>query len=225
MRSSFPLFQSHLDLAHTYWSHIIQVGDCVIDATCGNGRDTLKLSQLALSHEKGIVYSFDIQEEAIRSTTIYLNTQFNGDFNLDSKGANEINHHINQNSPLRKRIILEQRCHSTFPDEISRESVKLIVYNLGYLPGGNKEKTTVLKTTLQSLKQAEELLIPGGAISVTCYPGHEEGEREFEAILDYGKGLPPKEWSCCQHSWINREKAPCLLLFQKAKRVRGEDEG
>lgn len=197
MRSSFPLFQSHLDLAHTYWAQIIQMGDTVIDATCGNGYDTLKLCQLALSLDKGKVYAFDIQEQAIKSAGQFIHSHL--EFNLT------------------QRVIFQQRCHSIFPDAISQGSVKLIVYNLGYLPGGNKAKTTKIGTTLQSLHQAQDLLQSGGAISITCYSGHTEGAREQEAILAYASQLSPKEWSCCQHIWLNRQQAPSLILIQKAK--------
>lgn len=196
MRSSFPLFQSHLDLAHCYWSQIVKLGDIVIDATCGNGYDTLKLCELALSKDKGKVFSIDIQEEALRTATEQI--------------------HLHLRDELKDRLIFGKRCHSSFPDEIQPLSVKLIVYNLGYLPGGDKTKTTEISTTLRSLQEAQKLIQPGGAISVTCYCGHEEGAKEQEGILTYLTELQPKEWNCCQHLWLNRQKAPSLLLIQKA---------
>ncbi|MFI0434963.1 MAG: tRNA (mnm(5)s(2)U34)-methyltransferase [Parachlamydiaceae bacterium] len=196
MRSSFPLFQSHLDLAHSYWSQIVQIGDIVIDATCGNGHDTLKLCQLTLSVDRGKVYSFDIQLQAIHST------------------AQLIAHDLEPS--LKEKLSLEQRCHSNFPPEIIPNSVKLIVYNLGYLPGGDKAQTTQRSTTLRSLDEARKLLQPGGVISVTCYCGHEEGAKEKEEVLHYAHQLPPKEWSCSHHGWLNRQKAPSLLIIQKA---------
>jgi hypothetical protein len=194
MRSFFPLFQSHLDLAHDYWARLVKIGDAIIDATSGNGYDTLKLCQLALSIDKGKVYAFDIQSTAIESTRQLI-----------------------QHFPaeLRSRIHLEQRCHSTFPDMIVPESIRLIVYNLGYLPGGDKRLTTCKDTTLQSLSRAKNLLLPGGAISITCYPGHAEGAQEQEALLDYTSRLSPSQWSCCHHVWLNRQQAPSLLLIQK----------
>lgn len=196
MRSSFSLFQSHLDLAHSYWSQIVQIGDTVIDATCGNGHDTLKLCQLALSIDKGKVYALDIQAQAIHSTSHYLQTHL---------------------SPEQKRgVEFHQRCHSTFPDDIQPGSIKLIVYNLGYLPGGDKAQTTQRETTLQSLHQAQELLKPGGLISLTCYPGHAEGAKEQEFLLNYAASLSPYRWSCCHHCWLNRKQAPSLLIIQKA---------
>lgn len=195
MRTHFPLFQSHLDLAHQYWTHLVQAGDIVIDATCGNGYDTLKLCQLALSLDKGKVYALDIQKAAIISAQTYLAAHL------------PIDHQV--------RVEFEQRCHSSFPVSIVPTSVKLIVYNLGYLPKGDKTYTTQVKTTLGSLSQAQELLQVGGAISITCYPGHKEGAREEESILNYVSTLSPKTWSCCHHNWLNRQQAPSLLLIQK----------
>lgn len=197
MRHNFPLFQSHLDFAHSFWSQIVKIGDIVIDATCGNGYDTLKLCQLALSLDKGKVYAIDIQEQAIESTRQYLASHL-----LDE---------------LKKHVIFQQACHSKFPEDILFESVKLIAYNLGYLPGGNKGMTTKGSSTLESLCQAQMLLQPGGVISMTCYPGHEEGKREYEEVLAYTSTLAPQTWSCSQHQWINRLNAPTLFLIQKAE--------
>jgi Putative rRNA methylase len=195
MRHSFPLFQSHLDLAHQYWSQIARLGDRVIDATCGNGLDTLKLCQLTLSFDKGKVYALDIQSKAIESTRHFLD--------------------IHLAKELMGRVEIRQCCHSLFPAEIPPRSIKLIVYNLGYLPGGDKEKTTVDMTTLTSLGQAQALLQPGGVISLTCYPGHREGAKEQEAIVAFVADLSPKDWSCCHHVWLNRHQSPSLLLIQK----------
>lgn len=197
MRKPFPLFQSHLDLAHTYWSQSVQVGDTVIDATCGNGHDTLKLCQLALTLHKGKVYAFDNQEIAINSTRHY------------------VENHLSPS--LWQQIDIQQHCHSVFPYSIPSQSIKLIVYNLGYLPGSNKHHTTQTSTTLQSLIHAEKLLTSGGLMSITCYPGHEEGVKEQASILTYASSLSPKHWSCCHHVWLNRRQAPSLILIQKAE--------
>ena len=60
--------------------------------------------------------------------------------------------------------------------------VDLFMYNLGYLPGGDKSITTDSATTLKSLSSALELLAVGGLLCVVCYPGHEEGARESQAV-------------------------------------------
>ena len=58
--SKISPFQSHLDLAHTYWKSLVQAGDTVIDATCGNGQDTLFLAKLCLNDQQGLLYAIDI---------------------------------------------------------------------------------------------------------------------------------------------------------------------
>ncbi len=195
MRHTFPLFQSHLDLAHHYWTRIVQKGAVVIDATCGHGKDTLRLCQLALSNNLGRVYAFDVQEEAILSTQKYLQ--------------------LHLPDTYLERLCLQQRSHATFPAQILPESVCLIVYNLGYLPGSNKSYTTVVDSTLQSVQNALPLIKIGGLICITCYPGHNAGKEEQAALLKFTTTLCPKTWNCTHQTFINRQAAPSLLLLQK----------
>jgi predicted methyltransferase len=196
MRRQFPLFQSHLDLAHYYWQQLVRSGDTVIDATCGNGHDTLILSKQALSPGAGKVHAYDIQPEAIETTRMRLAEQ------LDPE--------------LRARVALHCSSHVSFSSDIPPQSVQLIVYNLGYLPGGDKRITTTTECTLKSLDHAMKLLRPGGLISVTLYPGHAEGAIEAQAIVNYCQGLEATHWSVCLHQWANRRTAPQLLLLQRA---------
>jgi len=200
MNGGFPLFQSHIDLAHSYWKALVKKGDIAIDATCGNGHDTLTLANLALNKDadEGAVHAFDIQSAALEATKEKI------DVNLPIETTNKVFYH--------------KRCHSELSLAIpnSSSTVKLVVYNLGYLPGGNKSCTTLLETTLKSIEEAMEIIVPGGAISITCYPGHEEGKIEEEALAQLTAKLPPQKWSCCHHKWVNRNKAPSLVLIQKS---------
>lgn len=192
MRSQFPLFQSHLDLAHQSWQRLLNPGDFVIDATCGNGHDTLVLCQLVLP--LGKVYAMDVQPSAIARTAEMLRPHF---------------------SPDPDHLLLETRSHATFPRWVHPQTVTLIVYNLGYLPGGNKSITTLSEITTQSVLQALPLLKSGGAISITAYPGHSEGADELDHLLETIQKLSPHVWSCCTHTWINRARAPVWIFLQK----------
>jgi hypothetical protein len=198
MFSKFPLFQNHLDLAHQYWKAIIQPGDTVIDATCGNGHDTLELALLTLGDEMkpGRLLAFDCQQTAIDQAKTLLAEK------------------LPEGQLSRIEFILG--CHSVWPEDIAQGSVRAIVYNLGYLPGGDKSLTTQTATTLESIKKALPLLMKGGMICVACYPGHAEGKIEEEAILELVKGLNAKSWSVCHHRWLNRQNAPSLLVIQAA---------
>ncbi len=165
---------NHLQKAHSYWKEILEQGDLVIDATCGNGHDTLYLTELGAK-----VVAYDIQEEALEAARIR---------------APEATYRL--------------RSHISF---VEKEAA-LIVYNLGYLPGGNKERTTQTDTTLQSVGRALDMVTK--AISITCYPGHPEGAKEEAALLDFARSLDPKKWHVCHHQWLNRKQAPSLLWLE-----------
>jgi len=187
-RPTFSQFQSHLDLAHKYWEEILKQGGWAIDATCGNGHDTLFLAQAA----DGVI-GLDIQENALQITRSLLK---------EAKADLE-------------KVHLFCQSHETFPLLASNYPIPLIVYNLGYLPGGNKDLTTQTDTTLKSISNGLSLLVPGGALSITCYPGHPEGEKEEKAIGQFAQNLPPHIWSVCFHQWKNRKQSPSLFLIQK----------
>jgi len=177
---------SHLQQAHLIWDHWLQEGDWAIDATCGNGYDTLKLSELVGA--SGGVIALDIQEEAIKSAKSH---------------APAPNVHFFCQS------------HTSFPPLSEEHPIRLIAYNLGYLPGGEKDKTTLKESTLMSLKAALTLVSPGGLISITCYPGHLEGAAEEALLLDYTNQLDPREYNVSHTQWKNRNEAPSLLIIQR----------
>lgn len=174
----------HLDLAHKYWKDFLKNEDAAIDATCGNGHDSLVLAQI-LSH--GDLFCYDIQERAIQESKRRLDG-------------------------LTCRATFFQKSHIDFSD--IHQPVKLIVYNLGYLPLSDKSITTMTDTTLKSVQEALSKVVDGGAVSITCYPGHEEGELEEKALLGFLKTLPTS-FSICYHQWPNRPKSPTLFWIRK----------
>src|SRR5215211_3302260 len=116
----------HLMQAHKYWKEFFQPGDTIIDATIGNGHDTFFLAQLLQG--EGTLIGYDIQPAAVEQTKKRL-----------------------EGLPIafRKIICLKLKSHASFDES----SAKLIVYNLGYLPGGDKTVTTQCTATLQSIKK------------------------------------------------------------------------
>ncbi len=187
----------HLTLAKSYWKTHLKPGDIAIDATCGNGHDTLFLSQLLLSDSSSAIFSFDIQPEAIQNTETLLKRNLSPD-------------HF-------RRVLLHRRSHLDLNAVPLPYSPRLIVYNLGYLPGGNnKSLTTQTDSTLESVKLSLELLADDGAVSITCYPGHDEGMREEAALLSFAQTLSSKEWNVCHHKWLNRPRSPSLLWIVHA---------
>ena len=106
-----------------------------------------------------------------------------------------------------------KQSHERFPEVA--EPIKLIVYNLGYLPGGNKAITTLTETTLKSIEAALDLVCEGGMVSITCYPGHEEGAREELSVLEMIQKLDIHRFEVCHHTWSDRVKTPSLVIVKK----------
>ena len=162
-----------------------------IDFTMGNGHDTLFLSKVAKQ-----VYSFDIQQEALDATRIYLSE-----------------HGIADPERTNIRLICDShteidRYLAEVPGEISA-----FVFNLGFMPGRDKTIMTTEDTSLPAIKKAINLVKTGGIVSVMAYSGHKEGEAECAAIYEFLKTLPSKKYHVAYVHMINQKKtAPSLFL-------------
>lgn len=165
-------------------------GDCVIDATAGNGNDTLFLSKLV--GNDGQVFSFDIQKEAIINTQLLLSK-----------------HNVSN--------VILYHCSNENVDIYVKEKIKGAMFNLGYLPNGkNKNIITSEKNTIVSLKKIVLLLLTGGIISVICYRAHNGGEQEYNLLLEYLKELDNKQFEIIKYDTINTlKKSPILFLIKK----------
>ncbi|CAI8595470.1 unnamed protein product [Vicia faba] len=185
------------DVAHMVWKHVVQKGDTVIDATCGNGFDTLELLNLVVddSHN-GYVYALDIQKDALAKTSSLLEESINS---------------------YQKHVELFNICHSKMEEVVQRNSsVRLVAFNLGYLPGGDKEIITRSETTLQALEAAERIVIPGGLISIVVYVGHPGGREELETVETFAARMCVENWICCKLQMLNRAGAPIpIFLFRR----------
>ncbi len=193
MRPSFPLFTTPLDLAHHFWANLLQENDTVIDATCGNGKDSLALASLLKTKKNTTLYCLDIQNTAMHTTK-------------------ELLKHLTPE--FLSSVHFFQMSHADIPIDLIKKT-KLLVYNLGYLPGGDKSITTLTSSTTISICKAIEYLPLGGVISLTCYPGHAEGKKEEEALLSFFSCLDPKIWCFTSFIWNNRKASPSFLLVQK----------
>jgi predicted methyltransferase len=180
-------------MAHDAWSQILRSGDVVVDATAGNGHDALFLSKAV--GPSGQVYAFDLQPTAIEST---INT-------------------IEEGLPpeLRPKMHYLAQCHSTLHEVVGSHKARLVAFNLGYLPGGDKSVITRQASTLAAVEAAFEVLHPGGLLSILAYTGHENGPEEFAAVASLLEQLPPKYWVSTQMKVMNRPTAPVLLLAWK----------
>lgn len=178
------------ELAHHTVSSVIRAGDSVVDATAGNGFDTVFLALKTGS--AGHVYAFDVQEEALSRTAERLKERY-----------------------LDQQVSLIQDGHEKLTNYVS-EPVSVVMYNLGYLPGSYSELTTRFDTTLLSFHQALTLLQPGGVITLVLYPGHREGKLEKEKLLPVIGRLSSAEYTVVHHNYLNKTNDPPeLIIVQK----------
>ncbi len=178
-------------LCHLFLRQRVREGDRVLDATCGNGHDTLLLAGLV--GPAGRVWGFDMQAGAIAATRELL--------------ARE---------GLLERVELLQSGHERLA-ELVKGPLAAVVFNLGYLPGGDKSLITRPETTLPALEAALELLAPGGILLVVVYPGHPGGAAEAAAVDSWGGELAPEIfhlWSCRQSN--RAASSPYLLLVERS---------
>ena len=170
----------------------VEPGDTVIDATCGTGQDTLALAEAV--GDRGKVYAFDIQKEAIGLTSELLKS--NGCMNVE----------------------LFNESFVYMGEHVPEGSASAAVFNLGYLPDGNKSITTKTDSTLTALKKSLEMIRVNGLVSIVMYWGHEEGKKERQAILDFSEKLDSGKYHCVYLNMLNQKNCPPeIILITKKK--------
>jgi len=179
-----------LEMAHDFLAQVITQEDIVVDATMGNGHDTLFLAKLAKQ-----VYAFDIQEQALEKTSQRL---------LEAGLTNV-------------ELILQG--HETV-DQFVREA-KAGIFNLGYLPSADKSIITQPQTTIEALEKLCHLLVKGGRIAIMIYYGHEGGDIEKDAVMDFVSHLPQQEYTATIYRTLNQiNNPPFLVMIEKLERYR-----
>ncbi len=157
----------------------------VIDATCGNGNDTLFLAELA---HRGHVYAFDIQKEAIISTKKRCSELNNIEYICDS--------------------------HANLTKHISHANISAVVFNLGYLPNSDSNLSTNSESTIIALEQSLALLKSGGAVLLTIYTGHDQHQEE-QNILPFITKLDKYQYNVLKYEFINLIDPPYLIIIEK----------
>lgn len=179
------MFPRITEYVHELMRQRIRAGNFVVDATMGNGYDTLQLAQLV--GDEGKVFAYDIQKQAIESTRQLL-----------------INHQ------LLSRVQLIHQSHSNM--DYAKDSIDFVVFNLGYLPGSDKTVTTKGKTTVEAIGKALQSLTVGGVIVLVVYCGHEEGKKEKQCIEKYVEKLPYPEFMVLKYQYVNLGNHPPFIL-------------
>ncbi len=178
-----------LDMQKYFVLKHLHEGGVAVDFTMGNGHDTEFLCRTV--GDSGRVFAFDIQEQAIKST----------EANLAASGCPAV-------------YTLIHASHHRVREFVDTP-INAGMFNLGYLPGGDKRITTLRETTLPAVKAAIELLAPDGIICVAVYPGHAEGEAEGLMLAEFLSTLP--RWSLCatQLKILNSPTSPYFIIIEK----------
>jgi predicted methyltransferase len=165
-------------------------GDIVVDATIGNGHDTEFLAKLVGSN--GHVFGFDIQEQALLMTSKRLKEQ-----------------HLNH------QVTLFQHGHEKVKENIPSHlhgHVTGAIFNLGYLPGGDKSIVTKPVSTIDAIQQLLDIMTKEGIIVLVIYHGHPEGAEERDALIQFVKSLDQKKAHVLQYGFINQNNNPPFII-------------
>lgn len=182
-----------IEIVRCHIEPLLQAGDSVVDATAGNGHDSLWLAQKV--GPSGSVHAFDIQEEALANTAQ----------RLDQAGLADCLH--------------PHHCSHAHMAQHVPAGQKAILFNLGYLPGSSHHIVTQSQSSLEAIRAGLELLQVGGRMAIMAYPAHAGGEEEYRHVRDFLQTLPLGQYtvslSICHNG---SEQAPQLFSIEKQQR-------
>lgn len=174
-------------LAHEFLSAQVQHGDICIDCTAGRGKDTAFLCGLVGT--SGRVVALDIQPEAVESTKALI----------AEKGYENI-----------AEVYLDS--HENVDKYAAEGTVSAIVFNFGWLPGGDHTKHTQTESSITALRKCLPLLKDGGVMSLSIYYGRDTGFEERDAILAFLRTLPVGEYAVVVSEFVNRPNCPPISV-------------
>ncbi|MDQ4076040.1 MAG: 16S rRNA (cytosine(1402)-N(4))-methyltransferase [Chloroflexota bacterium] len=185
-------------------ARVLREGDRAVDATVGNGHDTLFLAEQVGA--SGKVYGFDVQAAALEATRM----------RLQAAGLAERAHLFHLGHEQIGKLLAE----------MGVEQVQAVMFNLGYLPGSDKSVITRPETTLPALKGALDRLAPGGLLTVVLYPGHEGGQRESDAVLTWARSLSPSRAQVLWYQFLNPRRPPpsLIVIERRGERIKHDNK-
>ena len=179
-----------IEMAQLVLRRVLPEARILVDATAGNGNDTLFLAENSPQEAK--IYAFDIQPRAIADTE-------------------------KRTAAYKDRIQYVLDSHERL-GTVVHEPIDAIIFNLGYLPGGDHHVTTDAMSTLAAVQAAVEKLALHGVLVVVVYPGHPAGQAESEALAEYMPALPCGTFTVGCYRMVNHEEgAPFLYIVEKVR--------
>lgn len=182
-----------IPFAHDLLSNSVEKGSVVIDATCGNGNDTLFLCDLV--GDDGHVYAFDVQAAAIENSKKKTSTENfeNVTYVLDSHA----------------------KMDSYIPENLYGK-ISGAIFNLGYLPRSDKKIITQAISTIEAIEKSLDFLKENGLAIVVVYHGHEGGTEEKNSVIQFTENLAQEDYAVLKYQFINqRNNPPFLIAIQK----------
>ena len=173
---------------HHFLEDHVQLGDICIDATMGNGNDTVLLSRLV--GEAGRVVAFDIQLMALDNTSEKLKKE---------------------GCPENYELVLDS--HEVMGAYVKENTVSCITFNLGYLPGGDHAKATKGESSIRAIETGLGLLKKKGLMTVCIYSGGDSGFEEKDAVLAYLRALDSKKYLVIVSEYANRPNNPPIPVL------------
>lgn len=183
----YKILNNTISITKSYIENYIKQGQVVLDATIGNGNDTLLMANMV--GDNGKVYGFDIQEIAIENTKKLL-----------------------KENNFEERVRLIKDSHENLTKYIFCK-LDFIIYNLGYLPNGDKNIITKARSTLKSINSSLELLNNNGLLLINSYIGHNGGIEENIGIENLLKNLNQRQFNVLKHSFVNQKNNPPILYI------------
>lgn len=181
-----------LHMAHRLLLSALPKATVIVDATAGNGKDTLFLARNALPQAQ--IWAFDIQHQAIEATRNLL---------MQEGISASINYVLDSHSNM---------------DWYLKQPVDIISYNLGYLPGGDHSIATMASTTIIAMRKSLALLASGGLMTVVVYPGHPAGREEAEELAAFFVNLRQQKFTVACWSMVNQVNCPPILYAVEKKK-------
>jgi 16S rRNA C1402 N4-methylase RsmH len=178
------------ELAQQLLRPCLKPGGWAVDATAGNGHDTLFLAQQV--GPGGRVFAFDVQAAAVVATQ--------------------------QMTAEHPHVSVIHAGHERMAQHLPTEAkgrLAAVMFNLGYLPGADKSMITQTETTLSALAQALDYLQPSGMLTIILYPGHSGGAEEAQAVRAHFDSLPASFTVSQFRRLHTRQPAPELLIVER----------
>lgn len=182
------------DLSHIFIQSLTDGSGIYIDATAGNGYDTLFIAKML--KDDGFLYSFDISKKAVNNTEKLL-------FDNDIKSDN---------------IKIINDSHENVDRYLIDKKINAAMFNLGYLPNSDKIAVTKAQSTICALEKILNMLSDKGVVTICSYIGHDNGEEE-RAVSSYLLALDKKAYEISKTEMMGRPSAPVLYLIIKKEAI------